>query len=182
MPLIRLVRHGKAAAGWGDDPDPGLADLGRQQAEKLAETMAPDGPLDLLVSPLKRTRETAAPLEARWGAEGLVDHAVAEILSPSMDLAARRQWLDGVMARRWADVDAALLGWRQAVVDRLLALERDTVVVSHFVAINAAVGAALGDDRVVCFRPDHCSMTLLEAKDGRLRLLALGHEAATEVR
>ena len=182
MALIRLIRHGKAAAGWGDDPDPGLNELGRAQAQTMAAALAPLGPLPLLVSPLKRTRETALPLERHWHRPALVDPAVAEILSPSPDLAARRQWLDGVMARRWGEVEAGLLDWRQAVLDRLLALGEDTVVVSHFIAINVAVGQATADDRVVCFRPDNCSVTLLEATTGRLRLLDLGHEAQTEVR
>ena len=182
MPRLHLIRHGKAAAGWGDDPDPGLNDLGRSQARAMAAAVGPRGPLALLVSPLKRTRETAAPLEALWGRPGLVEPAVAEILLPSLDLAARRAWLDGVMARRWRDVGADLIGWRQAVLDRLLGIEADTAVVSHFVAINVAVGAALGDDRVVCFRPDNCSETVLEIEGGRLSLVSLGREAETEVR
>ena len=32
MPLIYFVRHGKAAAGFSEDADPGLNDLGRAQA------------------------------------------------------------------------------------------------------------------------------------------------------
>jgi hypothetical protein len=29
---LHLVRHGRAAAGWDTDPDPGLDDIGRRQA------------------------------------------------------------------------------------------------------------------------------------------------------
>ena len=36
MAHIHLVRHGKAAAGFGSHKDPGLDDLGRQQAEAVA--------------------------------------------------------------------------------------------------------------------------------------------------
>lgn len=182
MPRLHLIRHGKAAAGWSDDPDPGLNELGRTQAQAMAASVGPRGPLALLVSPLKRTRETATPLESLWGRPGLVEPAVAEIHSPSMDLAARRAWLDGVMARRWREVEADLLGWRRAVLDRLLGIEQDTLVVSHFVAINVAVGHATGDDRVVCFRPDNCSETILEVDGETLRLISLGREAETEVR
>ena len=57
-----------------------------------------------------------------------------------------------------------------------LALDRATVVVTHFVAINVAVGAATGDDRLVCFRPDNCSRTVLDNDGGRLRLVELGAE------
>jgi broad specificity phosphatase PhoE len=57
-----------------------------------------------------------------------------------------------------------------------------TVVVSHFVAINAAVGSATGTDRIVTFSPAHCSRTELEVVDGALRVVALGGEARTQVR
>jgi broad specificity phosphatase PhoE len=40
MPRIYLVRHAKPAAGWGDDPDPGLDALGATQAEAVARELA----------------------------------------------------------------------------------------------------------------------------------------------
>ena len=36
MARLYMVRHGKAAAGWDGDADPGLDALGRQQAEAVA--------------------------------------------------------------------------------------------------------------------------------------------------
>jgi broad specificity phosphatase PhoE len=180
MARILLVRHGKAAAGWDQDLDSGLDATGRAQAEAMAAALAPRGPLPLLASPMRRTRETAAPLERLWSA-ALVEPAVSEVPSPSPNLAARRAWLDALMAGRWADVPE-LAAWRAGVLARLNGVERDTVVVSHYIAINVAVGAATGDDRVLCFRPDHCSVTELEADGRALRVVALGHEAATQVR
>jgi hypothetical protein len=85
------------------------------------------------------------------------------------------------MAGRWADAPQ-LAAWRAGVLARLHAVERDTVVVSHYIAINVAVGAATADDRVLCFRPDHCSVTEFETDGRALRLIALGREAATEVK
>jgi broad specificity phosphatase PhoE len=58
----------------------------------------------------------------------------------------------------------------------------DCVVFSHFIAINAAVGHATGDDRVVSFRPDNCSITIMETGINTLTLLERGVEAITEVR
>ncbi|MCC5857221.1 MAG: hypothetical protein JJT90_03630, partial [Ectothiorhodospiraceae bacterium] len=60
-------------------------------------------------------------------------------------------------------------------------LETDTVVITHFIAINAAAGAALGDDRVVHFRPNHCSLTVLRRTGGRFELVSQGAEAETRV-
>ena len=40
MPTIVMVRHGRAAAGFGSHRDPGLDDVGRAQAEATAEELA----------------------------------------------------------------------------------------------------------------------------------------------
>jgi broad specificity phosphatase PhoE len=72
--------------------------------------------------------------------------------------------------------------FRDAVVGRLLAATAPVVVVSHFVAINAAIGAALGDDRMVLRSLDNCSVTVLEVDDGVLHLVEGGHEADTLIR
>jgi hypothetical protein len=73
------------------------------------------------------------------------------------------------------------LAWRRGVVDALLALPHECVVFSHYISINVAAGAAQQRDEVVCFRPDHASVTLLDATAGRLQLVELGREAQTAV-
>ncbi|WP_308238452.1 hypothetical protein [Phenylobacterium sp. J367] len=52
---------------------------------------------------------------------------------------------------------------------------------SHYVAINAVVSALAGDPRVLHFRPDHTSITVLETDGERLTLVAKGREATTGV-
>lgn len=179
MARLYLVRHGKAAASWGEEFDPGLDPLGHEQAAAMARRFAE--PLPLVVSPMRRARETAAALERAWGYPGRIEPVISEVPSPPGDAAARRAWLDRLMAGRWADAPA-LAGWRETLLRFLRGAAEDAVLVSHFIAINVAVGEALGDDRVVCFRPDYCSVTELEADGRTLRLVALGQEAATEVR
>lgn len=174
-----LVRHGKAAAGWGEVPDPGLDDTGRAQAEALADALAPGRPQPVVVSPLRRTRETAAPLEARWGVRARVEPGVGEIARPATARTDSPAWLAEVMASRWGELGPELAAWRRRVVDALLALGEPAVVVTHFVAINVAVGEATGDDRVACFSPANCSRTAVEVVDGRLVLVELGAEAPT---
>lgn len=190
MARIHLVRHGKAAAGWGSDADPGLDALGRSQAEAVARAFA-DGPvMPVLTSPLRRCRETAMPLARAWSMVPQVETAVSEIPSPTDDLAARAGWLRRVMPGTWPDLardpDSAAVdfpGWRSQLLECLARLPADTVVFTHFIAINAAVGAATGDDRIVCFRPDNGSVTVLEtAPGGGLEVVSLGREAETEVR
>ena len=48
MARLYLVRHGKAAAGWGADADPGLDEIGRNQAEQMAQGLVGLGPLPLI--------------------------------------------------------------------------------------------------------------------------------------
>jgi hypothetical protein len=69
------------------------------------------------------------------------------------------------------------------VLGAIRALRADTVVVTHFLAINAVVGAATADDRVVCFTPTHCSRTSVDLDaDGSLRVVELGDTGRTDVR
>ncbi len=181
MAKLYLVRHGRAAAGFAEAADPGLDPVGREQAEAMAARLAPLRLPGLLTSPLRRTRETAAPLERHWQRQAVIEPRVAEIPSPTADLAARGRWLKVLMAGGWGDGGTAVLAWRDGVIASLVALGEDSVVVSHFIAINAAVGAATGDERVVCFRPDNCSCTLVENEGGVLRLIERGIEAPTPV-
>ena len=45
-----------------------------------------------------------------------------------------------------------------------------------------AVGAATDDDRVMCFRPAHCSQTVVEIADGQIELVELGAEGSGAAR
>lgn len=182
MARLYLVRHGRAAAGFGEAADPGLDALGRTQAEEVAGKLATLGPLSILTSPLKRTRETAVPLAQAWNCEPAIENAVAEIPSlEGMTLDARALWLRKLMAGSWRDVNVRLAQWRENVVSALLVQTDDAVIFSHYVAINVAAGAALGDDRIVVFAPDNCSVTVFEVADGRLTLVEKGHEGQTKV-
>ena len=87
MPLLYLVRHGRAAASWDADTDPGLDAGGHAQAQAAAEALASLGPLGLVVSPMARTRETAAPFARAWRVEPRIEPRVSEIPSPTTDLA-----------------------------------------------------------------------------------------------
>src|ERR1700693_1070793 len=178
MSRIYLVRHGSAGADWGSHVDPGLDDVGRTQAAAMASELASKGPLPLIASPLRRTRETAAVLERRWQIGARIEPRGGGVPSPVEDLAGRAEWLRGIMQRRWPELEEPLRRWREAVIEALRALSEDTIVVSHYIAINVAVANALGDPRVTCFRPDHCSCTVLDVVDRRLVLIALGDQGA----
>lgn len=183
MTTLRLVRHGRAAAGWDSDPDPGLDALGRDQAARVASALEPLGPLPILSSPLRRCRETSLALAEVWAVPVAIEPAVAEIPSPAgYTMQTRVDWLRTAMQGTWAQLGEPYVTFRDCVVARLIACTDDTVVFSHFVAINVAIGAAVGDDRLVIRSLDNCSVTTMEVRAGRLVLVEGGAEADTLIR
>lgn len=179
MPKLYLVRHAEPAALWGAHPDPGLSELGQTQALVVAGKLLGVGAANLITSPLARCRETAVPTQAIMGQVATVNRAVAEIPVPAA-VTDYRAWLMAVMRGKWHDdhVGPELVAWRAGVVRALLDLSEDTIIFSHFVAINAATSLAMGSDDVTVFKPGHASVTVLESTEGVLRVVELGQESA----
>jgi broad specificity phosphatase PhoE len=139
--------------------------------------------LPILTSPLLRCRETAAPLAEVWHVDALVEPTVAEIPSPAgIAMADRIEWLRKAMGGTWTDLGGQYVAFRDQVATTLCGFETDSVVFSHFIAINAAIGAATGDDRLVIRSLDNCSVTVIDIADGALQLVESGHEADTLIR
>lgn len=187
MTRIYMVRHGRAAAGWNEDPDPPLDDVGRQQSLRVASALSARGPLPVLSSPLLRCQQTAFPLATAWKQEVRIEPLVGEIPSPvGYALEDRVTWLREAMAGTWSQVaessGAHYLKYRQDIAAFVASISVDTVVFSHFIAINAVIGSATGDDRVVVAHLDNCSVTTFDIVGGNLTLTELGGEADTLVR
>ena len=179
MSRIYMVRHGRAEAGFGEQMDPGLDALGREQAQAVVAKLVGLGPLPVLSSPLKRAQQTAAPLAALWNCAPVIEEAVAEIPSPKgVTLEERVAWLRRLMGGSWRGVPRDLAEWREHCIATVAGLTRDGVIFSHYVAINVIAGAATGDDRVVAFSPDNCSVTVFETDNGKLTLIEKGNEAS----
>jgi len=81
------VRHGQP--GWDRDgsavDDPDLTDLGRRQAAHVADALAGTRIDELLVSPLRRAQQTAAPLIERTGLTPVTLDWLAEISAPAFE-------------------------------------------------------------------------------------------------
>jgi broad specificity phosphatase PhoE len=181
--IVRLVRHGRAAAGWNIDPDPDLDELGREQAARVADGLTAIGSFPVVTSPLRRCRSTAAFYAERVARPVVVEPAVAEIPSPEgIEMADRVDWLRGAMQGTWAELGPRYTAYRDATVEYVRACDGDTVIFSHFVAINTVIGACLGDDRLVIRSLDNCSITTVAIESGRLRLVEGGSEADTLIR
>ena len=188
MARLYMIRHGKPAAAWGgDDDDPGLDETGRSQAlaarDWLMALPADQRPTKVVSSPLRRCRETAEPTAIALGVAVEIDERVGEIPTP-LALAAddRGPWLRKSFAGTWAEIEGDLDydAWRHAITASLAA-RGHTAVFSHYVATNAVVSQLLGDPRVLAFRPDHASITVLETDGAVLTLVEKGREAVTAV-
>jgi broad specificity phosphatase PhoE len=183
MARLYLIRHGEPAGTWIDSHDPGLTDRGREQAKAAADRLRLLTPKRIVSSPLRRALETARPLAEAIAVEPVLAREVAEIPTPdNMSLEHRGDWLRAIMSRNWGGVEPGLRRWRDEVITYLSGLQGDTAVFSHFIAINVALGAAIGDERVTCFQPAHASVTILETKGRALSLVELGEIAETTVR
>lgn len=182
MPRIYLVRHAEAAAAWTDDPDPGLSVRGRDQAAQVAEALVSLGTRPVLTSPMRRARETADALASRWGVHSEVTSAVGEVPTPDgVALEERGVWLRDFMNAAWAEAPPEVTEWRVGVLDALRSLHGDAVVFTHFMAINAVVGAAEGAADVVVLRPGNASVTVVDVDGPSLEVVERGAQANTLV-
>lgn len=178
---LYLVRHGRASAGWDTAVDPVLDELGSQQAREVAQLLAPFGPMRVVTSPLVRCQQTAQPLCEAWTTTAEIRHEVAEIPSPEgVAMADRVEWLHVAVGGTWEALGPHYTAFRDELVDYVRNLSTNTVIFSHFVAINAVIGAIQDDDRLLIHRLDNCSITTIERdRDGILTLVQGGREVDT---
>jgi broad specificity phosphatase PhoE len=171
VPRLYLVRHAEAAGGWADGADPRLSPRGVTQAEAMADRLAPLGPLPLITSPLRRARETAGALEGRWHTMGLVEPGVGEVPSPTENLAERQAWLQQALRSTWTELGPRYKSWRTMVTRLVMGLPQDTVVVTHYVLVNAVLGVAAGDDRVAIAPVGNASVTVVDVDHHKLTVV-----------
>lgn len=189
MSRAYMIRHGRPNSTWSQssDDDPGLDSTGIAQAEAARDALLalaePFRPVSVISSPLRRCLETAAPFARALGVEVEIDPVFGEVPTPRhLDRAERPAWLRRAFAGRWGEIvgDLDYEAWRTAIHDAL-SKRAGAAIFSHYVALNAAVSKASGDDRVLAFRPDHASITVFEVGAGPARLISLGREAGTQV-
>jgi probable phosphoglycerate mutase len=180
---IYLVRHGQAAAHWQEADNPGLSELGHRQAATTARQLlgSVDASVRLISSPMVRARETAQPLAKSLGAEVSIVEAFREIPTP-VPMPERQNWLTRIARQTWNEQPEMVQEWHQALLRELRQIRQPTVVFTHFMVLNAIVGALTGEDRVVSFLPDNASVTTVQWAGQTLELLQLGQQLKTEIR
>jgi broad specificity phosphatase PhoE len=180
MARLFLIRHGEPQAAWGGgDLDPELSPEGLRQVEAVSLTLAALGLNRAVSSPMRRCQQTAAPFGHVQRLDISLEPRISEVSAPA-GISDRRAWLaenfpwQGGAPVDWRVLSPALHRWRNDLLSALSELPDKTAVFTHFIAINAVVGAALGrGDTIVC-RPDYASITEIETTAAGLKLVRQG--------
>lgn len=181
--LIYLIRHGEAAQAWDKAPDPILSELGQQQAKQLADDYLPTLSTDfqLVSSPLQRAQETAIPFQKGLNSPPIINPNFAEVPSPGIALADRRNWLKGLFSKKVIELEQPQVDWRNNIIAGVQSLEKNSLIFSHFMTINAVVGWIRGNEKVVSYYPNYCSITKIEKVGNQFFIRSLGKELTTFV-
>lgn len=194
---LTLVRHGRPdeddEATWHDPP---LRDEGRRQAKAVAALLSGEGVTRIVTSPLRRARETAAPLCERLGlAADTVDgwaeadrHLGRYRGTETLRALGRGEWsrfLADPVRYLGQDPQRFAADVRAALQEALRAPDEAHVVVfSHGLPINAVLSQVLGLQGIVHFQPGYGSLTRLRARGadriGVLSINETGHLASQD--
>jgi probable phosphoglycerate mutase len=203
---IYLIRHGDAVPDPddmlpGDYDDQNLSALGRRQAEALAERLRSTRFDALYTSPLRRTRQTAAPLAQQlgmepWPLEGLREIRLGDIGVTLPDGATAAEVADGMRQRlRLIAGLAATTGTWDSIPDsEPSAAFRARVLAAHEFAaarhpggriacfehggtINSFAAAVLGLERDFFFPVANTAISIVRLKGPRRVVLALNDVA-----
>ena len=165
---IILIRHGEASASWGDDPDPGLSQLGENQAIELInnnELLLLEN-YHFISSPKSRALMTAAPLAKKYNKDVEINAVFSEIPSNGIDPKDKKDWLTKIIKMDLINLPNEVNNWRSELTKQILLIERDTIIFSHFMVINALVGELAKHPNLLHFYPDYTSITKINLKDG----------------
>jgi len=190
---LLLIRHAlpvriDAADGVADPP---LAELGMRQSEALAEVLADEGIDVLLASPLRRARETAAPVAACLGLDVEVVDGLAEFDRDSnwyipieeLRAAGDPRWLSYLDEHWGTESGLDPSGFRAGVVrtiEDVIAANPGARVaaVAHGGVVNAYVAHVLQTPSPGVFEPTYTSITRILASRGGHRMVKSMNEAA----
>ena len=184
---LLLIRHAlPVRVDGGDGPaDPELSEAGHAQAVALAEWLADEAVDAVWSSPMRRARQTAAPIEAAFGLEATIDAGLREFDAEESYYIPMEE-LRGSDDPRWAELVARLGSPEQfafrdeasASVERIVAANpgRTVAVVCHGGVINAYLSTVLHIERPLFFEPTYTSISRVVAASSGVRSLVSVNE------
>ncbi len=202
---VLLVRHGESAAivdgvappNRDGHDDPPLADVGHEQARRLADRLAAE-PIDAIyISTLQRTEQTAAPLAERLGLQPIVVADLREVFLGDWEGGLFRKYVANgheaalrmYASHRWdtipnAEADEAFGARVTRALAGIVAAHPDqrVVVVAHGGVIAKLLAGAAGTDRTFAFLADNASISELAHVEGRWIVRRFNDTAHLELR
>ena len=182
---LLLIRHAlplRIDEGAVDGPaDPGLAPVGRMQADVLAEWLAAEHVDAIWSSPMARARETAAPLAALLDLEVTLDDGLAEYDKHSSSYIPIEE-LKAANDPRWNQLPERPEEFAAEVIEaieRIIAAHQGerVAVFCHGGVVNAYAGHVLGLDDPLFFLPAYTSISRILASATGVRSIATINEA-----
>ncbi|MFF4116124.1 histidine phosphatase family protein [Streptomyces sp. NPDC001714] len=189
MTELLLVRHGLPEAGVFD---PGLSPEGAAQAERLAAWLGPEDLDALYVSPLRRARETVAPLERLTGMTAAVvddlrewDTDVSQPYTPPEQIGADDPRAAALAEGRYEDF-VPDLDWDAFRARALRAMDTildahpggRVVAVCHGGITNTYLATLLGLPTMFWFHPGYTSVSRVRRMHGGRIVLHSVNETA----
>jgi probable phosphoglycerate mutase len=192
---LLLVRHAEPVRieqGEVEGPaDPGLTARGNEQAARVGAWLAAEGVDAIVTSPLRRARETAAPLAAALGIAAEIDTGVSEYDAAAghyIPIEELRETKDerwhATIEGRWADVGGIdPHEFQRQVVPALDALitrhaGQRVAVMTHGGVINVFLAHVLNIDRLLWFHPEYTSISRVRAARSGEKSVATVNETA----
>jgi len=191
---LLLIRHALPIRVEGEEgtaADPQLAELGRTQAQALADYLSGEKIDVLYVSPMRRALETAEPVSARLGLEMIVDEELAEFdrdshfYIPIEELKEEKdeRWDDLIGGRWGSDGEVDPNTFKDVVVEAtervIQAHPGQTVaIVCHGGVINAYFAHLLKLDFPMFFEPAYTSISrVLASSAGHRQVKSINEHA-----
>jgi probable phosphoglycerate mutase len=178
---LLLIRHAQPVRiGEGEvegAADPALTARGRREAERLAEWLAHEHIDHVIASPLRRARETAAPLAAALGLDLEIDDGLSEYDADStsyIPIEELRELKDerwfATIEGRWADeggeppdvFQQRVVPAIERIIDRFPG--QKVAAVAHGGVINVYLAHVIGlSDNLLWFHPGYTSVHRVHA-------------------
>ena len=187
---LLIIRHGLPVRidDAGGPADPELSDEGHAQARRLADWLRHDRIDAVFTSPMRRARQTAAPLAEILGVEPIVDDELAEFdrgqhfYVPLEELKAARdpRYEQLMRGEQMDEVDPYT--FREVVtvaVERVIEAHTGgtVAIVCHGGVINAYASHVLGLDFPLFFQPTYTSINRFLCSSAGHRSVASLNEA-----
>ena len=183
---LLLIRHAlplRIDEGAVDGPaDPALSEVGHVQARALSDWLAAEHVDALWCSPMRRARETVAPVAERLQLEVRLEDGLAEFDREALSYIPIEE-LKAAGDPRWNEVPEQPEHFRRVVVDAVEGIVaahagHRVAVVCHGGVINVWTAHVLGMAPRLFFEPDYTSIhRFMCARSGQRNVLSLNETA-----